>query len=49
MTDSTNNQLAVLASDQSFNICVTLTSVKEIVDRYDVCINKMKTIIDEIK
>jgi hypothetical protein len=48
ITDSSTNQLAVLASDQSFNICVTLTSVKEIIDRYDACINKMKAIIDDI-
>ena len=48
ITDSTTDQLKVLASDQSFNICLTLTSVKEIIDRYDTCINKMKMIIAAI-
>lgn len=48
ITDSTDNQVTVLASDQSFNICTNLTFVKEIINRYDICINKMKTIIQEI-
>jgi len=48
LTDSTDNLLTVLASDQSFNICNALTSVSEILTRYDTCIYKMKTIIDEI-
>lgn len=48
VTDSTTSLLAILGTDQSFNISITLTSVKEIVDRYDVCIAKMKTIIEAI-
>ena len=48
LTDSTSNLLTVLASDQSFNICFTLTYVKEIIERYDICIDKMKTIIAAI-
>lgn len=48
LTDSTTNLNTVLATDQSFNICLTLTSVQEIIDRYDICINKMKLIIAEI-
>jgi hypothetical protein len=48
ITDSSSNSLAVLASNQSFNICVTLTSVKEILTRYDLCIEKMQVIISEI-
>ena len=48
VSDTTTNQLAILASDQAFNICLTLTSVSEILERYDLCINKMKTIIEEI-
>jgi len=48
MTDSTDNQIAVLASDQSFNICVNLSYVREIIERYEICINKMKDIIQEI-
>jgi hypothetical protein len=48
LTDSTSNQLAVLASDPSLNICRGLVYVGEILTRYDTCINKMKTIIAEI-
>jgi hypothetical protein len=48
ITDSTDNTLIVLASDQSINICSRLTFVKEIIDRYDVCIDKMKAIIEGI-
>ena len=47
-TDSTANLLAVLASDQSFNICLTLTGINEILDRYDICIKKINAIIDSI-
>jgi len=48
VTDSTRNLYAVLSTDEAFNICITLTSVEEIITRYNVCINKMKLIIDEI-
>lgn len=48
ITDSTDNEVTVLASDQSFNICFNLTYVREIIERYDNCINKMKDIIQEI-
>lgn len=48
VTDTSTNMIAVLASDQSFNICITLTSVREILDRYDTCIEKMQAIINEI-
>jgi len=48
ISDSTTNLATVLTSDQSFNICLTLTSVKEIIERYDICIDKMKAIIEEI-
>jgi len=48
ITDSTNNEVEVLATDQSFNICKPLTFVNEIIDRYDICITKMKMIIEEI-
>jgi hypothetical protein len=48
ITDNTTNQLNVLASNQSFNISLTLVSVKEIIERYDICITKMKAIIEGI-
>ena len=48
LTDSTTNLVAVLSSDPAFNICVNLTFVQEILDRYDTCINKMKAIIGDI-
>ena len=48
LTDSTDNLLTVMASDQAFNMCSALTSVSEILTRYDTCVYKMKTIIDEI-
>src|SRR4026208_716219 len=34
LTDSTNNLVSVLSSDPAYNICVTLTFVDEIIDRY---------------
>lgn len=48
LTDNNTNELDVLASDQSFNICLTLTYVNEILSRYDVCISKMQAIIRDI-
>jgi len=40
--------LSVLATDPAYNICITLTRTKEIVARYDLCMNKMKAIIEAI-
>ena len=48
VTDSTNNRVSALASDQALNICSSLTFVKQILQRYDTCINKMRLIIGEI-
>ena len=48
LTDSTTNLSSVLSSDQAYNMCVSLTFVQEIIDRYDTCINKMTTIIKDI-
>jgi len=48
ITDSTNNLVDVLATDQAYNICHSLVSVQEILDRYDTCITKMKAIINDI-
>jgi len=48
LTDSTSNLVSVLATDPAYNISVSLTFVKEILSRYDTCINKMNTIISDI-
>jgi len=48
LTDATSNLVSVLSSDPAYNICMSLTFVKEILDRYDTCINKMNTIISDI-
>ena len=47
-SDSTTNLLALLATDQSYAISFNLTFADEIVGRYDICINKMKAIIEGI-
>ena len=47
-TDTTTNLFTVLASDPAYNICNSLTYVKEIIGRYDTCINKMRAIINNI-
>ena len=48
ITDTTTNLIKVLNSDDANNICGSLTYVKEILDRYDTCINKMTAIINDI-
>ena len=48
ITDSTTNLVGILASDPAFNICRSLTFVRQILGRYDTCINKMKAIINDI-
>lgn len=48
LTDSTTNLVSVLSSDPAYNFCLSLTFVQEILDRYDICINKMNTIISDI-
>ena len=48
LTDSTDNLVTVLSTDQAYNICQTLTFVDEILNRYDTCINKMNLIIRDI-
>lgn len=47
-TDSTTNRLRLLSSDEAFNFCRSLTFVKQILERYDTCINKMKLITADI-
>jgi hypothetical protein len=47
-SDTTTDLLSVLASDPAHNICNSLTFVKQIVNRYDTCIDKMNAIIRDI-
>ena len=43
-SDSTTNMPVVLLEDEAQNLCNSLAGVGEIIDRYDSCINKMKSI-----
>lgn len=48
-TDSTDNLIVVMSTDEIFYICRGLTFVDEIIDRYDICILKMTAIIKAIE
>ena len=48
LTDSTTNEDKVLVMPRVYNHIVTLSNVKEIIDRYDTCINKAKKIMGRI-
>jgi len=48
ITDTTNNIISVLSTEEAYNICFSLTFVDEILNRYDTCINKMNAIIRDI-
>jgi len=47
-SDTTTDLVSVLASDPAYSICNSLTFVKQILSRYDTCINKMNAIITDI-
>jgi len=49
ITDSTTNFSTLLLTDEAQNLCVSLTNPAQIISRYDICINKMKTIVTEIE
>jgi len=49
ITDSTNNYVEVLLSNEAQNISGYLSNPNEIMNRYDVCILKMKKIVREIE
>jgi hypothetical protein len=49
VTDSTTNLTTILLTDEAQNLCGFLANTSEIITRYDVCINKMKTIVTEIE
>ena len=48
LTDSTTNISEVLTLDEAQNIAKILTDVKEIIDRYNLCIKKIDRITSEI-
>ena len=48
ITDSTSNMVKVMPSEEVFNISYGLLYVDEILQRYDLCLRKMKLIIAEI-
>ena len=49
ITDSTTNLQTILLTDEAQNLCGFLANTSEIINRYNVCINKMKTIVTEIE
>jgi hypothetical protein len=49
LSDTTSNISTIITSDEAQNICGFLTNTSEIIERYDTCINKMKTILGEIE
>jgi hypothetical protein len=48
VTDSTTNLLTLLRRDEARNYAYYLSSTQEIIDRYDICIDKMKQIVGMI-
>ena len=48
-SDSTTNMPGILLEDEAQNLCNSLAGVGEIIDRYDSCIVKMKTINTQIE
>ncbi|MEJ0080813.1 MAG: DUF6090 family protein [Puia sp.] len=48
LTDSTDNMIDVIKSDESFNLCRSLSSPAQVLERYDLCIQLMKRIIARI-
>ena len=48
-TDSTTNLYKLLVAEKGYQICRSLENVNEIMDRYDICINKMKKISQAIE
>ena len=48
LTDSTDNRIEVIKSDESFNLCRPLSSPAQVLERYDLCIQLMERIITRI-
>jgi len=49
INDSTSNMSTMLLADEANNLSGYLANPKEIIDRYNVCIEKMQTIVKEIE
>ena len=49
ITDSTTNIQTILLTDEAQNLCGFLANTSETITRYNLCINKMKTIVTEIE
>jgi len=48
LTDSTDNMIDIIKSDESVNLCRPLSSPAQVLERYDLCIQLMKRIIARI-
>jgi hypothetical protein len=48
LTDSTDNMIQVLKTDESFNLCRALGNPAQVLERYDQCIQLMEKIITQI-
>ncbi len=48
LTDSTDNMIEVIKSDEAFNLYRPLSSPVQVLERYDLCIQLMEKIIAEI-
>ena len=48
LTDSTDNMIEVLKTDESFNLCRSLSRPDQVMERYDLCIQLMEKIIAQI-
>ena len=49
ITDAASNIATILLTDEAQNLCGFLANPVEILKRYEICINKMKTIVTEIE
>lgn len=48
-SDSTTNLAQILKTDEAQNICQTLSSGGETIDRYQICIDKMHLLVNKIE
>jgi hypothetical protein len=48
VTDSTDNRIDVIKTNESFNLCRSLSGPVQVIERYDQCIQLMEKIIAEI-
>jgi hypothetical protein len=49
LTDSTSNMSTLLMADEAQNLSGYLSGPNEIIERYNICIKKMETIIEQIE